>query len=693
MGQPRPAGTDKQGHSKIFWALVILLPVMLLVTPAFLVAILGATMGGSIIYEAAPTDDQQTNIQQGMMDPDWFGDAITAGQQYRVPWALVLGVAYATTDYGSRSPYSTAVETNPDVPPIGGGTNQGYGDVLLSRNAAAGIDTGDPQASMNAVAQDLYTDGQSVFTDAGIGWGDAVQDPFSTADEPLWVQAVQQLGAQVPGDTITVGPCAADAQWSGVPASTLVEWPYQCGTPPTRPPPTCTTSTSTTGTGKNKKTVTKTVCVPYKGTLSATPLEPWSDYASQTVAWAAALVGSSTDWLTSYTCSVTGASGSAGTSQINPIDPSQTQIVQTIIGIGKTLGIPQFGWVVAVAVADDESGLQNLDYGLGDSLGVFQQQGSEGWGSASQRTTPTDAAEAFYGAQPVGMTSNTGLLEVPGWQSMSVGQAGQSVQNPGPLNPGNLAYLEAVQADAAAATNYVAANAGTPPISLPLPAQETYQGAVSTGATGTTIPGATGTTVPGSSVATPNCSSYVDVPGQAGAVIAAAEAYLNTPYSWGGGGISTRTTPGGPVDGPAGPGYGVDQGADIDGFDCSGLVQYAFYVGANISLPRDSEDQYTATDGRSVPYDQLQPGDLVFYEPGPTGPGHVTIYIGSGQLIQAPYTGADVDIIPLYSNGFVGATRILSDTTSATTTTTTPGATTIPAATTSGPANTTTTLP
>jgi hypothetical protein len=114
------------------------------------------------------------------------------------------------------------------------------------------------------------------------------------------------------------------------------------------------------------------------------------------------------------------------------------------------------------------------------------------------------------------------------------------------------------------------------------------------------------------------------------AEIAAAQHYLGTPYVWGGGG-------------PTGPAGG--------GFDCSGLVLYAVYQasGRRILLPHSSEIQ--ATMGTGVPRADLQPGDVIAIQDDPQAdPGdysHIVIYLGGGEVIQAPHTGADVDIIPL----------------------------------------------
>lgn len=123
-------------------------------------------------------------------------------------------------------------------------------------------------------------------------------------------------------------------------------------------------------------------------------------------------------------------------------------------------------------------------------------------------------------------------------------------------------------------------------------------------------------TIPGSAALGTTQSGPV-LPGTAAGLISAAMSQLRVPYAWG------AESPG-------------------KGFDCSGFVQWAFgQVGIN--LPRTSEEQYSATTPTTSPV----PGDLVFSEfgaQGQSGPGHVGIYLGAGQFIDAPYTGVDVRI-------------------------------------------------
>ncbi|QDY09484.1 NlpC/P60 family protein [Micromonospora sp. HM134] len=103
-------------------------------------------------------------------------------------------------------------------------------------------------------------------------------------------------------------------------------------------------------------------------------------------------------------------------------DTEQLDIATTIIDVGQARGMPRRGWIIAVATALQESGLRNLPH-LGhhndhDSIGVFQQRPSQGWGSAAQLADPAYQANAFYHK----------LLAVPGWETMPLTQAAQAVQ-------------------------------------------------------------------------------------------------------------------------------------------------------------------------------------------------------------------------------------------------------------------------
>ena len=116
-------------------------------------------------------------------------------------------------------------------------------------------------------------------------------------------------------------------------------------------------------------------------------------------------------------------------------------------------------------------------------------------------------------------------------------------------------------------------------------------------------------------------------------VIKRAMAQIGVPYSWGGGTA-------------AGASYGIDEGSGTVGFDCSGLILYAF-AGVGIKLPHYSGSQYQM--GRQIPSSQMRRGDVIFYGPG--GSQHVALYLGNGQMLEAPYTGANVRIAPVRTGG------------------------------------------
>ena len=89
--------------------------------------------------------------------------------------------------------------------------------------------------------------------------------------------------------------------------------------------------------------------------------------------------------------------------------------------------MPTQGLVVALAASLQESTLRNLSYGDRDSAGLFQMRPSTGWGTFEQVTNPVYAATAFFGGPDV-PPANPGLLDVAGWQSLSVAEAAQAVE-------------------------------------------------------------------------------------------------------------------------------------------------------------------------------------------------------------------------------------------------------------------------
>jgi cell wall-associated NlpC family hydrolase len=119
-----------------------------------------------------------------------------------------------------------------------------------------------------------------------------------------------------------------------------------------------------------------------------------------------------------------------------------------------------------------------------------------------------------------------------------------------------------------------------------------------------------------------NTSVSVSAPGSSGAAIRYALAQVGKPYKWG----------------ATGP----------NAFDCSGLV-YAAFRSAGVKLPRTTYLQ--ANIGSRISKANLQPGDLVFPDPG-----HVQIYLGNGTVVESPHTGANVRVVKMW--GFWTARRV-----------------------------------
>ncbi|MEE2814941.1 MAG: LysM peptidoglycan-binding domain-containing protein [Actinomycetota bacterium] len=111
------------------------------------------------------------------------------------------------------------------------------------------------------------------------------------------------------------------------------------------------------------------------------------------------------------------------------LDATQTAHAAHIVRIGRELGVPDRGIAIALATAMVESSMRNLDHGDRDSLGLFQQRPSQGWGTPEQAMDADRSIRAFYGgaANPNGGTTR-GLLDIPGWQNMPFTDAAQAVQ-------------------------------------------------------------------------------------------------------------------------------------------------------------------------------------------------------------------------------------------------------------------------
>lgn len=109
------------------------------------------------------------------------------------------------------------------------------------------------------------------------------------------------------------------------------------------------------------------------------------------------------------------------------LGPEELANARTVIGVGKGAQIPEQGLVIALMTAMQESKFVNyltpVDH---DSLGIFQQRPSTGWGTPEQITDVATSSKSFYGVAPFG--TNPGLVQIDGWQTMPPGDVCQAVQ-------------------------------------------------------------------------------------------------------------------------------------------------------------------------------------------------------------------------------------------------------------------------
>ncbi|MFF3556167.1 C40 family peptidase [Streptomyces tsukubensis] len=287
---------------------------------------------------------------------------------------------------------------------------------------------------------------------------------------------------------------------------------------------------------------------------------------------------------------------------------------KTIVATGISMKVPERGQVVALATALQESRLRNLNYGDLDSLGLFQQRPSQGWGTPEQVRDPVYASTKFY----------EGLLKVAGWESMTITQAAQAVQLSGfpdayaqwePLSRALQKAIVAILPEGGSAPD------GDSPASGCVPGKDGAEfGPITPG----TVP--KGYEIP------------KDADPRAQKAIRWAMGQLGTPYQWGG----TCKAPRGPD--PMGR------------CDCSSLTQQA-YAAAGVTLTRTTYTQ--VKEGKAVSAKTLKPGDLIFSRGTAAVPEHVSLYMGSGLLINAPRTGTVVRIEPVKDTKILTVRRVL----------------------------------
>ncbi|MEV0493290.1 C40 family peptidase [Streptomyces atratus] len=300
------------------------------------------------------------------------------------------------------------------------------------------------------------------------------------------------------------------------------------------------------------------------------------------------------------------------------VDPAeQVPNAKTIQATGVAMNIPARGQVVALATALQESGLRNLTYGDRDSLGLFQQRPSQGWGTANQILDPVRTSTKFY----------EGLKKVSGWQSLSVTQAAQAVQRSG--FPEAYAKWEPLATALQQAIEPLLQKAGAPS-PTPSASGSASVGSLSPGTAGGCTTDGDGTdfgTIPAGAV-----PDGYEIPATASREVQTAIRWalgqLDTPYQWGGSCTDS---------------HGKDP---MGRCDCSSLMQQA-YKAAGVALTRTTYTQ--VKEGKAVSVDALEPGDLLFTEGTASTPEHVGMFIGQGLIIHAPHTGDVVRITTLAS--------------------------------------------
>ncbi|MGD3109341.1 C40 family peptidase [Streptomyces sp. YGL11-2] len=323
---------------------------------------------------------------------------------------------------------------------------------------------------------------------------------------------------------------------------------------------------------------------------------------------------------------ILGGKGSTTNIHVEGLDLPDEQIpnAKTIVATGISLGVPEQGQVIALATAMQESRLRNLNYGDRDSLGLFQQRPSQGWGTAAQIRDPVYTSTKFYKS----------LLEVRGWQQMTIAQAAQAVQASG--FPGAYAQWEQLSR----ALQKAVAKA------LPHGGKDTQPGKTNDGdaakSTGSIcahgVDGSSWGAIPEGAVPQ-GYSIPKDAPPKVRDVLQWAMQQLGTQYQWGG----ACTNPHGPD--PMGR------------CDCSSLMQQA-YAHAGISLTRTTYTQ--VTEGKPVSPNALKAGDLVFSRGSAAHPEHVGMYMGAGLVINAPRTTKPVRIEPIKGWTVLAARRIVT---------------------------------
>jgi N-acetylmuramoyl-L-alanine amidase len=121
--------------------------------------------------------------------------------------------------------------------------------------------------------------------------------------------------------------------------------------------------------------------------------------------------------------------GQPVTGSVTPLNNERRTNAQIIVNVGREMGVPDYGIVIALATAMQESSLRNINWGDRDSVGLYQQRPSSGWGTVEQIMDPVYATRLFFGGPNNPNRGKTrGLLDISGWQTMPLTVAAQRVQ-------------------------------------------------------------------------------------------------------------------------------------------------------------------------------------------------------------------------------------------------------------------------
>jgi cell wall-associated NlpC family hydrolase len=348
-----------------------------------------------------------------------------------------------------------------------------------------------------------------------------------------------------------------------------------------------------------------------------------SSQASTTASFSGCLTGIDTGEVTKeVTKLLDGASGKDVHIQGLDLPAEQIPNAQTIVATGISLDVPKKGQIIAIATAMQESRLRNLNSGDRDSLGLFQQRPSQGWGTAQQIRDPVYASERFYKA----------LLKVDGWQQMKVTQAAQSVQNSG--YPDAYAQWEDL---ATALQKAIAATFPNADKDEPAKGKKDKDAESSSGGCTPDTDGTSFGRIPEGSVPK-GYKIPKDADPKARTAIEWAMHQLGTLYQWGGSCTDS---------------HGPDP---MGRCDCSSLMQQA-YAHAGVHLTRTTYTQ--VNEGKAVSAKNLKPGDLIFSRGTAARPEHVGMYMGEGLVIEAPRTSKPVRITPIKDWEILALRRVL----------------------------------